>query len=44
MESLNDSIELNNNTRYDFYLYGNCPNNVDTCRYYFVNSNNGEIP
>ena len=44
MTPINDNKELNNNTCSDFYLYGNCPDNVDTCRYYFVNSNNGEIP
>ena len=44
METNDDNKEWNNDTCYDFYLYGNCPDNVDTWWYYFVNSNNGEIP
>ena len=44
METNNDNKKLNNNTCSDFYLYGNCPDNVDTCQYSFVNSNNEEIP
>ena len=44
MKTNDDNKKLNNNTCYVFYLYGNCPDNVDARRYYFVNSNNGEIP
>ena len=40
----NNNENNNHNTCYDFYLYGNCPDNVNTCWYYFNISNNGEIP
>ena len=36
MESNNDNKYINTNTCYNFYLYSNCPDNVDTCWYYFV--------
>ena len=44
MTPIDDNKGLNNNTCYGFYLYGNCPDNIDTRWYYFVNSNNYEIP
>ena len=36
--------DQNNNTCYNSYLYGNCPDNVDICWYYFDISNNDDIP
>ena len=44
METKDDNKDLNNYICYCFYLYGNWPDNVDTCWYHFVNSNNGKIP
>ena len=44
MEINDDNTEQNDDTCYGFYLYGHCPDNVDTCWYYFVNSNNEEVP
>ena len=41
---IDDNKDLNNNSCYGFYLYGNYPDNVDTYWYYFDSSNNGEIP
>ena len=41
---IDDNKDLNNNTCYNFYLYGNRPNNIDTCWYYSDISNNGKIP
>ena len=44
METNNDNKESNDDTCHGFYQYGNCPDHVDACWYYFVNSNNGENP
>ena len=38
---VDDQYDNNNNSNNGSLI---CPANVDTCWYYFVNSNNGEIP
>ena len=44
MEINDDNMDQNDDNCYGFYLYGHCPDSVDTCWYYLVNSNNGEVP
>ena len=44
MKTNDDNKELNNNTCHNFYLYDNCPDNVDTYWYYVDILNNGETP
>ena len=44
MTPIYNNKDSNNNTCYNFYLCGNCPDNVNTYWYYFDISNNGETP